>query len=287
MRPLLEEAEEHAICVTTSPRCTRVSQWLSRSAKGPSSAAAPDPPSAAPARPPAGPDRPCRSAARSGPAPCPAADSTGRGRWARTRWSGPWAGSGATRAAGGQPHARARAEEAVVVVDESDEAVVDSLVVGHVGVGGVDADRLADDLGERALRPHKVVEHLGGPDLVPGEDALLELGVQRGILGGLGHGSGPPCARRITTARSARGQRDLGHVQHHRDERVVAADADEVHHALTRPAGLDPREERVVDEVPPVERRAEVVDERLVVLHPGGPLAPAPPRPRWRPRGRL
>src|SRR4030095_9911674 len=86
----------------------------------------------------------------------------------------------------------ARAEQAVIVVDEPHEPVVDTLVIRNVCVGGVNADRLADDLGEGPLRAHEIVEDLAGPDLIAGEDALLELGVQRGILRDHGHGSDPP-----------------------------------------------------------------------------------------------
>ena len=48
--------------------------------------------------------------------------------------------------------AGARAQQAVVVVDEVHEAVVEALVVGHVGVGRVDAHRLAQHLGQRPAR---------------------------------------------------------------------------------------------------------------------------------------
>ena len=74
------------------------------------------------------------------------------------------------------------AEEAVVVVHELDHAVVEALVIRHVGVGGVDPDGLAQDLGDRAALLEEPVEHLARADLVALDDALL----QAGILGG-GH----------------------------------------------------------------------------------------------------
>ena len=73
-------------------------------------------------------------------------------------------------------------EQAVVVVHELDDAVVEALVIRHVRVGRVDADRLAQDLGDRAALLEEPVEHLARADLVALDDALL----QAGILGG-GH----------------------------------------------------------------------------------------------------
>ena len=50
----------------------------------------------------------------------------------------------------------------MVVVDEADDAVVEALVVRHVGVGRVDADGLAEELGERAVPRDEVVEDVAG-----------------------------------------------------------------------------------------------------------------------------
>ena len=82
----------------------------------------------------------------------------------------------------GQPHARARAEQAVVVVDEAYEPVVDPLVIRHVRVRRMDAHRLVDDLGPRPPGAHEVVEHRAGPDLVARENALFELRIEPACL---------------------------------------------------------------------------------------------------------
>src|SRR5581483_1945878 len=67
--------------------------------------------------------------------------------------------------------------------------------------------------------------------------------------------------------RDALGQRRALHVEHHRDERVVAADADEVHHAALAEA-LERRLVRVVaDFLLLVQLLAEVVDDDLLGLH--------------------
>ncbi len=96
-----------------------------------------------------------------------------------------------------QVEARARAQQAVVVVDEPRHAVVEALVVRHVRVGRVDAHDLAGQLGERDLRPHQVVEDVAGRLLVPLEDLVLEprigsadLGTHGPVDGG-GHGDAP------------------------------------------------------------------------------------------------
>ena len=73
----------------------------------------------------------------------------------------------------------ARAQQAVVVVDEVDEAVVDPLVIGHVRIGPVDAHGLAQHLGERSALPHQIVVGLAGADLVARQNAILELVVER------------------------------------------------------------------------------------------------------------
>ena len=62
----------------------------------------------------------------------------------------------------------------MVVVDEIHEALVDTLVIGHVGQWCMNPHRFADDLGQRAASPHKSVVGFAGTDLVTGEDAILE-----------------------------------------------------------------------------------------------------------------
>jgi hypothetical protein len=61
----------------------------------------------------------------------------------------------------------------MVVVDEVDEAVVDPLVVGNVCIGAMDADGLAQHLGQRPAAAHQVIVAVAGADLVSGEDAIL------------------------------------------------------------------------------------------------------------------
>ena len=78
----------------------------------------------------------------------------------------------------------------MIVVDEVDEPVVDPLVVRHVGVGAVDADRLEQQLLERTALAEEVVVDLARPDLVAVEDPLLQRGVP------LGYGCGPGGGRR-------------------------------------------------------------------------------------------
>ena len=77
------------------------------------------------------------------------------------------------------------AQQAVIVVDEVDEPVVDPLVVRHVGVGAVDAGRFEQHLLERPALAVEVVVDLARADLVAVEDALLQGGVA------VGNGCGP------------------------------------------------------------------------------------------------
>ena len=89
---------------------------------------------------------------------------------------------------------RPRAEEAVVVVDEVDEPVVDALVVRHMRVGAVDAGRLEQHLLEWTAFAAKVVVDLARAYLIAVEDPLLEGGVA------LRHGWGSVCNQRFTHA---------------------------------------------------------------------------------------
>ena len=94
-----------------------------------------------------------------------------------------------------QVDARARAEQAVVVVHEPHDAVVEALVVGHVGVGRVDAHELPDQLGDGHPPAHQIVEDVAGRALVPLEDLVFEprVGIAdfREPIGGEGHGDAP------------------------------------------------------------------------------------------------
>ena len=96
-----------------------------------------------------------------------------------------------------QVHARPGAEQAVVIVHEADDAVVEALMVRHVGVGRVNADDLAQELGERPSRANEIVEDLAGRPLVALQDLFFEprvgardLGLD-GAIDGDGH-LGPP-----------------------------------------------------------------------------------------------
>ena len=77
-----------------------------------------------------------------------------------------------------QMQRRARRQQAVVVVDEVRIAVVDPLVIRHVGVGRVDAHALGDDLVQRPAGTHQIVKHLAGADLVARHDALFQRGIE-------------------------------------------------------------------------------------------------------------
>ena len=57
------------------------------------------------------------------------------------------------------------AQQAMIVVDEVGIAVVDPLVIRHVGVGGMDAHALGHDLLERPACANQVVVDLAGADL--------------------------------------------------------------------------------------------------------------------------
>ena len=70
-------------------------------------------------------------------------------------------------------------QQAMVVVDEIDVAVVDPLVIRHVRVGRVDAHGLADHLGHRPALPHQIVIDVARALLVARQDAIFEFLVQR------------------------------------------------------------------------------------------------------------
>ena len=79
-----------------------------------------------------------------------------------------------------QRQAGAAAQQAVVVVDEPHEAVVDALVVGDVGVRSVDAGGFANDFGQRTLGANQVVIYLAGAHLVAFENRFLQPVIQAG-----------------------------------------------------------------------------------------------------------
>ena len=86
-----------------------------------------------------------------------------------------------------QVHERQRhalAEQAVIVVHELHDAVVEALVIGHMRVRRVDPHRLRHDLRDGALVLDEAVQRRARADLVPSEDPLLE----PGVVGGDRHG---------------------------------------------------------------------------------------------------
>ena len=91
-----------------------------------------------------------------------------------------------------QVRARPRAEEAVVIVHETNHAVVEALMVRHVRVGSVDANDLTHQLGQGPAGPDQVVEDLARPPLVALEDLLLQssIGIGHFRLGGRAGGDG-------------------------------------------------------------------------------------------------
>jgi hypothetical protein len=104
-------------------------------------------------------------------------------------------------------------QQAMVVVDEVDETIVDTLVVGDVGVGSVDPHGLAQHLGERPAAAHQIIVGFTGADLVAGKDAILELVVKStrwralGIDGcGKRHGNDPRSRSHLRFAMGAAGR---------------------------------------------------------------------------------
>ena len=79
-----------------------------------------------------------------------------------------------------QPQTGTRTKEAVVIVDEAYKAIVDTLVIGHMGVWGMDAHGFAEDLSQRSLRTHKIVVDFRCPELVTIKNAFFELGIECG-----------------------------------------------------------------------------------------------------------
>ena len=65
-------------------------------------------------------------------------------------------------------------QQAVVVVDEIRVPVVDPLMIGNVGIRGVNADAFSDDLGQRTASPHQLVIDIAGALLVPHQAAVFQ-----------------------------------------------------------------------------------------------------------------
>ena len=139
---------------------------------------APDPASRPPA--PAGLHRGrcCRDGGRNGPAPCRSSGSRYRGRSGCTRWSAPSAASPDAPAASSQIDGGAGAQQAMVVVDEVGVAVVDPLVIRHMGIRRVDTNALGDDLGQRPAGADQIVVDIAGAFLVAHQAAVFQLVVE-------------------------------------------------------------------------------------------------------------
>src|SRR4051812_13920047 len=67
----------------------------------------------------------------------------------------------------------------MIVIDEIDVAVVDSLVIRHVRVRRVDAHGFGDDFAHRPALLYELVIDIARALLVAVENALFKLGVQR------------------------------------------------------------------------------------------------------------
>ena len=89
-----------------------------------------------------------------------------------------------------KPGRDACTEEAMVVVDEPHDAVVDALVIRDVRIRRLDADRFAQHLGEWPAGADKIVEHAAGANLIAVEDTFLELFIEAGRLRCVVHGRG-------------------------------------------------------------------------------------------------
>ena len=72
----------------------------------------------------------------------------------------------------------ARAQQAMVVVDEVRIAVVDALMVWHMRVGRMDTHTLGDDLPQRTPGTHEIVIDLACPHLVARHNPLFQRGVE-------------------------------------------------------------------------------------------------------------
>ena len=72
----------------------------------------------------------------------------------------------------------ARRQQAMVVVDEIRKAVVDALMVWHMGIGRMDAHRLGHDLGQRPAAAQQFVVDPAAAFLIAGEHAFFELAVE-------------------------------------------------------------------------------------------------------------
>src|ERR1700748_2598028 len=75
----------------------------------------------------------------------------------------------------------------------------------------------------------------------------------------------PRAAERLERQRHAVGRHYARGIERPRDGRVIAADADEIDHALLAEQSERAVEGRIVDIAPAVELNAEIVDRRLVV----------------------
>ena len=73
-------------------------------------------------------------------------------------------------------------QQTVVIVDEVGVAVVDPLMIGNVGIGGVDADPLGDDFGQWPSGANQIIVDVAGAFLVAHQAAVLQLVVEAAYL---------------------------------------------------------------------------------------------------------
>ena len=72
----------------------------------------------------------------------------------------------------------ARRKQAMVVVDKIRKPVVDTLMVGYVRIGCVDAHRLGHDLRQRPPTPQQFIVDAAAAFLIAGEHAIFELPIE-------------------------------------------------------------------------------------------------------------
>jgi hypothetical protein len=63
----------------------------------------------------------------------------------------------------------------VIVVDETDESIINALMIRYVGVGRMDTHRFSDDFSQRPFRSHQVIINLGCTKLIAIENVLFKL----------------------------------------------------------------------------------------------------------------
>src|SRR5262249_39777533 len=73
---------------------------------------------------------------------------------------------------------RPRAQQAMIVVDEVRKPVIDALMVWHMRVGRMNADRFGHDLGQGPAAAQQFVVSATAAFLIAGEESFFELVVK-------------------------------------------------------------------------------------------------------------